>query len=141
MINSRTKGAAFERQVAGILNKFFQCEKIDYACKRNLDQYQTKNLCDINIPFHAVECKAYKEGEWVKPEWWRQVCQSRDARIPVLVYKFNRRPVRVHLPLHAINTNWPLNFEQVAVLSMNDWLGVLKKNWSTYEQREVNLAS
>ncbi len=42
-INSRTKGATFEREVAKILNDFFESEGIDYVCKRNLDQYQSKD--------------------------------------------------------------------------------------------------
>ena len=41
-INSRNKGAAFERDIAKILNEFFIEEGIDYQTKRNLDQYQQK---------------------------------------------------------------------------------------------------
>ena len=65
-INSRNKGAQFERDVANILNGFFSENNIDFKAKRNLDQYQQKELCDLDIPFHAVECKFYKEGEWLK---------------------------------------------------------------------------
>ena len=56
-INSRNKGAQFERDVARILNEFFQENGIDYETKRNLDQYQQKDQCDLNIPFHSLECK------------------------------------------------------------------------------------
>ena len=63
-INSRNKGAKFERDIAKILNGFFLDNDIDYETKRNLDQYQQKDLCDLNIPFHSVECKFYKEGDW-----------------------------------------------------------------------------
>ena len=78
-INSRNKGAQFERDIAKILNGFFLDNGIDYETKRNLDQYQQKDLCDLNIPHHAVECK-------------------------------------------------------VCILSMDDWLVVLQKNWSAYER-------
>ena len=88
-INSRTKGATFERDVAKILNEFFKSEGIDYVCKRNLDQYQSKDLCDINIPHHAVECKFYKEGDWYQQGWWDQVCKATKGRIPVLIFKYN----------------------------------------------------
>ena len=64
-INSRNKGASYERKVVGILNDFFLQNNFDVTCKRNLDQYQTKNLSDINIPFHSIECKHYKEGNWL----------------------------------------------------------------------------
>ena len=35
MVNSRNKGAQFERDVAKILNEFFEAEGIDYQTKRN----------------------------------------------------------------------------------------------------------
>ena len=75
-INSRNKGAQFEREVAKILNGFFASHQIDFTTKRNLDQYQAKSQCDLNMPFHAVECKFYKEGEWYQEGWWKQVCES-----------------------------------------------------------------
>ena len=65
-INSRNKGAQFERDVAKILNGFFADNNIDFQTKRNLDQYSTKRSMRSRIPFHAVECKFYKEGEWLK---------------------------------------------------------------------------
>ena len=50
-INSRNKGAKFERDIAKILNGFFVDNEIDYETKRNLDQYQQKDLC---IPLYAI---------------------------------------------------------------------------------------
>ena len=64
-INSRTKGATFEREVAKILNEFFESEGIDYTCKRNLDQYQSKDLCDINMPYHASRVQVLQRGRLV----------------------------------------------------------------------------
>ena len=108
----------------------------DVTCKRNLDQYQTKNLSDINIPFHSIECKHYKEGNWLKPEWWRQVCESasNEGTIPILIFKFNRIPTRVAIPFYAINPEWEVDNQKMAIMSMDDWLDILLKNWSTYEQ-------
>tara|TARA_R100000935_G_scaffold40130_1_gene61653 strand:+ start:362 stop:784 length:423 start_codon:yes stop_codon:yes gene_type:complete len=135
-INSRTKGATYERQVVGILNEFFLKNNFDITCKRNLDQYQTKDLADITIPFHALECKHYKEGNWLKADWWKQVCVSadNDGTIPVLIFKFNRVPTRVCIPLHAVNPEWEKDNQKVAVMSMDDWLDTLLKNWHKYEQ-------
>ena len=131
-INSRNKGAQFERDIAKILNEFFIEEGIDYQTKRNLDQYQQKDLCDLDMPFFAVECKFYKEGDLLKPAWWTQVCKSSNGKIPALIYKFNRRPIRVCVPLSAINLDWVVDHSKVAVLSMDDWLSVLKTNWKLY---------
>ena len=137
-INSRTKGASYERKVVGILNEFFLQNNFDVTCKRNLDQYQTAGQSDINIPFHSVECKHYKEGNWLKPEWWRQVCDSADneGTIPVLIFKFNRVPTRVAIPLHAVNPEWDVDNQKMAITSMDDWLNVIKSNWSIYKQKE-----
>mgnify|MGYP003651824939 FL=1 len=131
-INSRNKGAAFERDIAKILNEFFIEEGIDYQTKRNLDQYQQKNQCDLDMPHFAVECKFYKEGDLLRPAWWDQVCKSCNGKIPALIYKFNRRPIRVCVPLSAINTGWDVDHSKVAVLSMDDFLSVLATNWELY---------
>tara|TARA_R100000541_G_scaffold15951_1_gene25486 strand:+ start:1076 stop:1489 length:414 start_codon:yes stop_codon:yes gene_type:complete len=131
-INSRTKGATFEREVAKILNDFFESEGIDYVCKRNLDQYQSKDLCDINIPYHAVECKFCKEGDWYQQGWWDQVCKSTGGRIPVLIFKYNRKPIRVCVPLYAINSGWEKDDNKVTVMPIKEWLEVLRKNWDLY---------
>ena len=139
-VNSRNKGATFEREVAKILNSYFDSEKINYICKRNLDQYQTNNLCDINIPYHAVDCNFYKSGDWYQSGWWEQVCAAADQRIPVLVFKYNRKPIRVCVPLHAINPEWPVNNDAVTVMDMDKWLEVLKKNWKIYEEKSTDPA-
>ena len=139
-INSRNKGASYERKVVGILNDFFLQNNFDVTCKRNLDQYQTKNLSDINIPYHSIECKHYKEGNWLKSEWWRQVCDSADneGTIPVLIFKFNRVPTRVAIPFHAINPEWEVDNQKIAVIPFDEWLDVLKLNWNIYDQKQNN---
>ena len=133
-INSRNKGAAFERDIAKILNEFFTAEGIDYQTKRNLDQYQQKDQCDLDMPYFAVECKFYKEGDLLRAAWWDQVCKSCNGKIPALIYKFNRRPIRVCVPLSAINTGWDVDHSKVAVLSMDDFLSVLATNWKLYSE-------
>ena len=132
MADSRNKGAAFEREIVHRLNDFFVDQDIIFDCKRNLSQYQIKNLTDIEIPYHAIECKFYKEGWWWKDEWWHQACDSCANKIPVLVYKFNRKGVRVCLPVYAINTDLEKNNELTTVLTFDDWLSILKFNWDIY---------
>ncbi len=57
-INSRNKGAKFERDIAKILNGFFRENGIEYETKRNLDQYQQKDLCDLNIPGSYIQIQS-----------------------------------------------------------------------------------
>jgi|TARA_R100001230_G_C5546933_1_gene75803 hypothetical protein len=125
--DSRNKGASFERDIVKRLNLFFEDNEFDFKCKRNLDQYQTKDLSDIEIPFHSIECKAYKDGWWYKPEWWKQICQACNDLTPVLVYKFNNKAIRVCIPLHYINTSLPHDNFQTAVVTFDQWLAILKQ--------------
>jgi hypothetical protein len=99
MADSRTKGAAFERDIVKRINAFADDHALGFTCKRNLDQYQTADLCDIQIPHHAIECKAYKSGWWFHTGWWDQVCEACGDDIPVLIYKFNNKAIRVCIPV------------------------------------------
>jgi hypothetical protein len=56
-INSRNKGAKFERDIAKILNGFFVDNGIDYETKRNLDQYQQKTF-----PFMQLNVNSTKKA-------------------------------------------------------------------------------
>ena len=133
MVDSRNKGAAFERDIVKRLNGFFDESSLDVRCKRNLDQYQAKDLCDIEIPVNAIECKAYKTGKWFMSGWWEQVCSAAGDRIPCLVWKFNNQPIRVTLPIWAINPGFE-DSEVVIVVSFDDWLDILRKDWLPLQQ-------
>ena len=98
MINGRAKGHAFERE----LIKMFQDEFGDCAnhLKRNLDQYQTAGKADIEFHNLMIEAKRYASGHWYKPEWWEQAKTSAgDTHIPVLIYKYDRQPIKMVFPL------------------------------------------
>ncbi len=132
MTNSRQKGAAFERDIVKRLNGFAAKHHLDFSCKRNLDQYQARDLCDIQIPGHAIECKAYKDGFWFRADWWEQVVRASDGRIPVLVWKFNNKPIRVTLPLYAIARDLPEDPDRTCVVLLEEWFNILRENWTTY---------
>jgi len=134
MINVRTKGATFERDIVRQLNDYALEHELGFYANRNLDQYQAKGQCDIEIPHHAIECKHYKEGNWYKESWWEQVCTSAKGRIPVLVYKYNRQPVRVCVPLWAICPSGALDTTRTAVLTFDEWLDTMVKNWNAYKE-------
>ena len=60
--------------------------------------------------------------------WWQQVLESsKDKGIPALVYKFNRRPIKVKIPLGAINPALPLSSPFTADLLWGDFIFLLKE--------------
>jgi len=126
MADSRNKGAAFERDICKRLNGFFDEVGYDFKCKRNLDQYQTKDLTDIEIPNHAIECKSYKDGWWFQTAWWTQVTAACQDLTPVLIYKFNNKAIRVCVPLHYINPQLEFDNQQTAVMTFDQWLVILR---------------
>jgi len=93
MINGRTKGHAFERDMIRIFqDEFGECAS---HLKRVLDQYQEKGRADIEFNNLRIECKRYASGHWHKPEWWSQCCESAKGKfVPVLIYKHDRQPIR-----------------------------------------------
>jgi hypothetical protein len=135
MADSRNKGAAFERDIVKRINAFADQHTLGFQCKRNLDQYQTADLCDIQIPRHSIECKAYKSGWWYAPAWWDQVCAACGDNTPVLIYKFNNKAIRVCLPLYAINENLPRDNSRTAVITLDEWFDLLKESFDG--QREA----
>ena len=134
MADSRTKGATFERDIVKRINAFASENEFGFSCKRNLDQYQTADLCDIQIPGHAIECKAYKSGWWYAPAWWDQVCQSCGDNTPILVYKFNNKAIRVCLPLYAINENMARDNSRTAVITLDEWFSLLKSRFDAHRE-------
>ena len=121
-INSRNKGASFEREVAKLINEYFDEIGYDYKVKRNLEQYQEKDLGDLNIPNHTLECKRHASGNWYKEEWWKQVCDSCGDTIPVLIWKYNHQPIRVCVPLWSMGQDWGKDSSVTVVLTFDNWL-------------------
>ena len=54
MVNSRNKGAAFERLIVNKLNAVLEEKGLEERVKRNLDQYQTKGMADIYFKNFAI---------------------------------------------------------------------------------------
>ncbi|MFL2708170.1 MAG: hypothetical protein ACJ0FW_04900 [Gammaproteobacteria bacterium] len=101
-INSRNKGAAFERQIA---NALIEDLNLKNPVKRILEQTRTKELPDLMLGSWCIECKAYGSGAEPRPDWWEQVLAScKDKKLkPALVYKFNNRPIKVRILAKSIN--------------------------------------
>ncbi len=124
MTNSRNKGASFEREIANLLNETFDLKK---PLKRILEQTREKYLPDLILGDWYIECKRYGQGSEPPEEWWAQVLESSKSKgIPALIYKFNRKPIKVRVPLHAINNDLPLDLNSTCDLSWESFINLLR---------------
>ena len=104
MVNSRTKGSAYERDVRKRLHL-----ELGLEFRRVLDQWAEAGLPDLTceddaFPF-VIECKRYKQGStFASPGHWDQICvaATKAGKIPALVYKFDRLPERWRVPINAL---------------------------------------
>ena len=103
-VNSRAKGANFEREIGNLL---VQDLNLINPVKRILEQTRTKELPDLRLGRWCIECKRYGDGGEPPKDWWEQVLRScsEASLMPALVYKFNRRPIKVRLLASSINPN------------------------------------
>ena len=123
MVNSRNKGAAFERHICNFLNDLLEKKGLDRSVKRNLDQYQTKGLADLYFDNFAIECKRYGKGgnNMYKNAWWDQVVNSAGNKfIPMLIYKFDRNKIMCALPLYLLSNNEKPNWRSVYMCPLAD---------------------
>ena len=98
MTNSRNKGAAFEREIANLLNEELE---LTIPLKRILEQTREKFLPDLILGRWHLECKRYGQGNEPIENWWNQVLDSiKERELPALIYKFNNRPIKVRVPLY-----------------------------------------
>ena len=101
-INSRTKGAAFERLIVNKINECLVELGYEDRVSRNFDQSWKAGLADIYFRNFCIECKRYGDSKTnqYKEAWWQQVLTSAgDDFIPILIYKFNRKPIYCTVPL------------------------------------------
>jgi Holliday junction resolvase len=105
---ARNKGLNFERRVISDLREIMGDMVIPQDLRRNLSQYQDVDLCDIELEPFAIECKRYAKGSWYQKDWIEQVnrAAARLNMIPVLIWKYDRLPIRVTMPIYAVNSEW-----------------------------------
>jgi len=104
MVNGRNKGASFERETANALR-----DELGINFKRNLEQYRTAGHADLipddpAFPF-TLELKRYASGPiGGAPAWWDQAAGAADldGKMPCLIYKYDRKPMRCVIPLAAL---------------------------------------
>ena len=117
MPDSRTKGAAFEREVAKLL-----LLELGISFKRDLRQYQTSGHGDLipsdpAFPFE-LELKRYATGPISGTDnWWKQVttAAAKTGKRPALIYKYDRQPIRVVVEMQGVRAN--ISFEDFCFLA------------------------
>tara|TARA_S200002703_G_scaffold152661_1_gene153304 strand:- start:286 stop:732 length:447 start_codon:yes stop_codon:yes gene_type:complete len=131
----RAKGAAFEREIAKLVE-----QATSRKLRRRLSQYQEKDLSDLEpadgkpFPF-LIECKRYASG--VSPSWWDQICVAAksaanvDDALPCLIYKLDRQPIQVRLPIQAlVMLGAPVAGD---IAEAYDWKYTATMDWDTFE--------
>jgi len=106
-INSRTKGAAFERLIVNKINECLEGAGLKDRVSRNFDQSWKAGLADIYFRNFAIECKRYGKSNtnMYKQDWWEQVLKSAgDDFIPILIYKFDRKSIYCVVPAWLISS-------------------------------------
>jgi Holliday junction resolvase len=107
MTNSRNKGSSFERDIARELELL-----TGVSFKRDLEQVRAAEHGDLiasdpAFPF-LIECKRYAKGNACLPAWKAQAVTAAKAQglIPAVVFKFDRLPIRVAVPMQALGHNY-----------------------------------
>jgi len=104
MVNSRNKGATFEREVAKLLEA-----ELGVSFKRDLEQYRAGDHGDLipdddAFPF-VIECKRYAKGNGCQPRWWEQASRAATSvgKLPCVIYKYDREDIRCVVPFTAFS--------------------------------------
>ena len=128
MTNSRNKGASFEREIANELTTRLE---LKHQLKRILEQTREKHLPDLILGRWYLECKRYGSGNEPMDSWWEQVVSASGGdKIPALIYKFDRRPIKVRIPLSILNENFSFNENVTCDLSFEDFITLIKTEFS-----------
>jgi len=91
-INSRTKGRAFEQEIARKLR-----EELGLEITRNWQEQACHGGTDlIGLDGWAIECKRAKK---YSQEWWRQTVEQASiaCSLPVLIYKLDYQQIAVEV--------------------------------------------
>jgi Holliday junction resolvase len=131
MVNGRQKGANFEREICREIKDQLG-DSVDP--KRDLEQYRSADHGDIlGIQGWCIECKRYSSnaGSSYKQAWLDQVFRASEAtkQEPVLIYKYDRQPIKCVVRLSAINPDFQ-GKDDVAEVSFETWCMIVREGWS-----------
>lgn len=92
-MNSREKGAAGERELAGILKKY------GYDCRRGQQYCGINGDADVlGIPGLHIECKRVEKLN-IDDALEQSIRDAKDGELPVVMHRKNRKPWKVTLEL------------------------------------------
>ena len=128
MTNGRIKGRSFEYQVIKMVD-----EELGIKCERDIEQYRKSDRGDVlGLDGWTIECKRYagtrgSDGGY-KPEWWAQCTEAANAahNQPVLIYKYDRHPIRCVVLLSSINPEY-LEKDNTATISFYTWCMLVRE--------------
>ena len=124
-INSRTKGANFEREIGNLLQESLS---LNNPVRRIREQTRTKELPDLKLGRWCLECKRYGTGSEPLDGWWDQVTSATgQGEFPALIYKFNRRPIKVRILAETLNPELSSNIK--IDLLWEDFIELIKQRF------------
>jgi hypothetical protein len=127
-INSRNKGAAFEREISKLI-----LDNLGIKTQRQLVQYQQAGLSDlVGLPGWSVECKRYKAASHAdKRTWWKQACISAELEggLPVVIYKVDRQEIRCIIALQPEDELFEVSdYQGTADISLELWFALVRES-------------
>ena len=128
MTNGRNKGASFEREVSLLIH-----DQLGVKVKRDLEQYRLAGKGDlIGLDGWLIECKRYANttaNNIHKDAWWSQTCGAASlvGHHPVLIYKYDRQPIRCVVYLSAINDSY-VGKHDIATISFETWCMLVRES-------------
>jgi len=119
-INSRTKGAAGEREFAGLIH-----DQLGIKLVRNLEQTRSgghdliihpdeQGIVVDSLNRFALEVKRYAQATpALIKSWWHQAREQAQQinKAPALAYRANQREWVVMIPMHTVNQTLPISHE------------------------------
>ena len=109
-------------------------DQLGIKVKRDLDQYRFSQRGDlIGLDGWLIECKRYANttaNNIHKDAWWSQTCAAAllTGELPVLIYKFDRQPIRCVVYLSAINEAFS-NKDDIATISFETWCMLVRESF------------
>lgn len=130
MVNSRLKGASFEREISKLL-----FENLGMEFKRDLDQYRAADhgdlICeDPDFPF-IIECKRRVGGSYSRA-WMEQAekAANRVGKHPCVIYRFNHQPsiavIKMLSFAKAVGGSW-VESEEVVSMTVDAFCSIARE--------------
>jgi hypothetical protein len=126
MTNGRNKGAAFEREVAALID-----QHLGVRVKRDLEQYRESQHGDLlGLDGWVIECKRYAmaNGGHYHRDWWQQVINAAISlqQEPVLIYKYDRAAIHCVVRLGLVNPEYA-STDYTCTVSFSAWCMLVRE--------------